>query len=395
METNARTTMIYLLSDHIISSLGFTSEENYSAIKAGISGLKFYEKAFELVEPIMASLINDNALNEAFLFLPSKHSISYTRFEKATILSAYNALKKTNIDPSSQKVLFILSTTKGNIELLDPRKSKSFESERVYLWRSAQVITSFFENPNKALVVSNACISGAAAQLYAKRILENSDYEYVIVIGADLLSEFIISGFQSFKSLSTEICKPFDKHRCGLNLGEAAASIIYGKTDDITALPDHSILLLSGAIANDANHISGPSRTGAGLSIAIEKTLKDIDVNNISFINAHGTATLYNDDMESMAITANGLQHIPVNSLKGYTGHTLGAAGVLESIISCKALSDNMILKSNGSEILETVSPLSVVTTHETSHKTHFLKLLSGFGGCNAALAFKKTMNFH
>ena len=107
------------------------------------------------------------------------------------------------------------------------------------------------------------------------------------------------------------------------------------------------------------------------------------------------TATLYNDDMESMAITANGLQHIPVNSLKGYTGHTLGAAGVLESIISCKALSDNMILKSNGSEILETVSPLSVVTTHETSHKTHFLKLLSGFGGCNDELELKKNMNFN
>ncbi|NLE62864.1 MAG: hypothetical protein GX612_03390, partial [Bacteroidales bacterium] len=126
------------------------------------------------------------------------------------------------------------------------------------------------------------------------------------------------------------------------------------------------------------------------LSIAIEKTLKDIDNNNISFINAHGTATPYNDDMESMAITATGLQHIPVNSLKGYTGHTLGAAGVLETIISCKALSENMILKSKGSETPETVCPLHVLTANETSHKTYFLKLISGFGGCNAALAFRK-----
>ena len=390
METNKRTAMIYQLSDNIISSLGFTSDDNFNAVKQGISGLKLYENTFNIPEPFMASLIDNNALNEAFHSLSSKHKISYTRFEKAAILSAYKALEKTNIDPSSEKVLFILSSTKGNVELLDQEKSKAFEPERVYLWRSAQLITSFFENPNEALVISNACISGAAAQLYAWRILQNTDYEHVIVIGADLLSEFIISGFQSFKSLSIEICKPFDKNRCGLNLGEAAATLIYGKTNDISSLPENTIFLLSGAIANDANHISGPSRTGAGLSIAIEKTLKDIDNNNISFINAHGTATPYNDDMESMAITANGLQHIPVNSLKGYTGHTLGAAGVLETIISCKALSENMILKSKGSETPETVCPLHVLTANETSHKTYFLKLISGFGGCNAALAFRK-----
>jgi 3-oxoacyl-[acyl-carrier-protein] synthase I len=390
MEKNKRSVMIYQVNDTIISSLGFSSEENYSAVKQGISGLKRYENAFDIQEPIMISRIDENKLNKAFNSIVPSNTHAYTRFEKAAILSAYQALEKTSINPANKNVLFILSTTKGNVELLDITKSKNFEPEGVYLWHSAQLITDFFGNPNDAVVVSNACISGAAAQLYALRELENKDIDFVVVIGADMLSEFVISGFQSFKSLSADICKPFDKNRCGLNLGEAAATIIYGKTDNLETLPENTILLLAGAIANDANHISGPSRTGAGLSIAIEKTLHNFNIQDIAFINAHGTATPYNDDMESMAITANRLEHIPTNSLKGFFGHTLGAAGVVETIISSIALLNNTVLKTNGLEIPETVCSLNVLTSNDACNKTHFLKLLSGFGGCNAALLLRK-----
>lgn len=390
MEKNKRPSMIYQVNDNIISSLGFSSEENYSAVKQGISGLKSYENAFDIHEPIMVSRIDENKLNEVFYSIAPSNTTAYTRFEKAAIVSAYKALEKTTLNPASEKVLFILSTTKGNVELLDNRKSKLFETERIYLWRSAQLITEFFDNRNKPIIVSNACISGAAAQLCALRHLQNNIFDYVVIIGSDMLSEFIISGFQSFKSLSTEICKPFDKNRCGLNLGEAAATIIYGRTNNLETLPENTILLLAGAIANDANHISGPSRTGAGLSIAIEKTLQNANIQDIAFINAHGTATPYNDDMESMAITANHLEHIPTNSLKGFFGHTLGAAGVIETIISCNALLNNTILKTNGLEIPETVCSLNVCMKNQTSHQSHFLKLLSGFGGCNAALLLKK-----
>lgn len=382
--------MIYQLSDNIISSLGFTSEENYAAVKEGVSGLKYYETAFDLPEGLMASRINDEALEDAFFSIKTKNKKLYTRFEKAAIVSAYRALEKTNINPASDNVLFILSTTKGNVELLDRNKSKQYESERVYLWRSAQLISSFFGNSTEALVVSNACISGAAAQITAMRLLQHSAYDFAVIIGADMLSKFVISGFQSFKSLSTETCKPFDKNRCGLNLGEAAATLIYGKSENENLVPEKSILLLAGAIANDANHISGPSRTGAGLHIAIEKTIQHTNIQDIAFINAHGTATPYNDDMESMAITATGLQALAVNSLKGFFGHTLGAAGVAETIISGKALLDTTILQCKGLEIQETVCPLNVPMTNESSYKTHFLKLLSGFGGCNAALLLRK-----
>ena len=184
------------------------------------------------------------------------------------------------------------------------------------------------------------------------------------------------------------MCKPYDKDRCGLNLGEAAATIIYENTE--RALPKNSIVLSAGFMANDANHISGPSRTGAGLYLAIKKTLSDTSVDNIAFVNAHGTATAYNDDMESLALTSANLQNCPVNSLKGYFGHTLGAAGVVESIISSRAIIDNMVLKTNNFTTPGTVAPINVTQENATCTKQQFLKILSGFGGSNAALLFTK-----
>lgn len=380
--------MVYQISDNIISSLGFSSEENYQAVKHGKSGVQFYENKFGLHEPFVASLIDDEKLEEAFCKLKQTENQRYTKFEKSLIVSIQRSLQQTEIDPADNDVLFIISTTKGNVDLLEDLKS--FEPERIYLWRSAQLIASFFCNKNKPVVVSNACISGSVAQISASRFLESGKYKYIIVAGADMLSKFIISGFQSFKALSLKPCKPFDKNRNGLNLGEAAATIIYGKENDVSMLPKNSIVLSAGFIANDANHISGPSRTGAGLSLAIDKTLKNIDLNDIGFVNAHGTATLYNDDMESMAIAANQLQNHPINSLKGYFGHTLGAAGVLEAIVSSYALKDDMVLKSNGLYEIGTVCPLRVTTENEMCSKKHFLKLMSGFGGCNAAALFTK-----
>jgi 3-oxoacyl-[acyl-carrier-protein] synthase-1 len=377
--------MIYKVSDNIISSLGFSSGENYQAVREGKTGLRYYEQGFGLPEPFVASLIDKKKLDNIFSSLPQTKRIKYTKLEKAAILSVHNALANTNINPSDDKVLFIFSTTKGNIELLE--KNKDYDPQRIYLWRSAQLIAQYFGNKNQPLVVSNACISGVAAQIAAVRYLMAHRAKYVIVVGAEVLSKFIISGFQSFKALSRELCKPFDKRRTGLNLGEAAATIIYAIAEpDI--ISDNAIIYESGCICNDANHISAPSRTGEGLFNAITKTIKDKE--DISFINAHGTATPYNDDMESMAIGRAGLGNIPVNSLKACFGHTLGAAGILETIISASALENNIILPNRGCDEIGVAFPICVNTATTTSDKNKFLKLISGFGGCNAAIVLKK-----
>jgi 3-oxoacyl-[acyl-carrier-protein] synthase-1 len=263
----------------------------------------------------------------------------------------------------------------------------------LYLWHTAELIATFFKNSNTPLVVSNACISGAAAQIAAMRELETGSYEYAVVVGVDFLSKFIISGFQSFKALSPEPCRPFDKDRCGLNLGEAAATMIFGICDTRHTTCDNrksQIALLSGAVRNDANHISAPSRTDEGSYRALQHILSQIAnrKSQIAFINAHGTATPYNDAAEVKAIVRAGLESVPINSLKPFFGHTLGAAGVLECIISMKALEENLTLKSQNFNAQDFENQVNIAQENHFFDKPYFIKLLSGFGGGNAALLF-------
>lgn len=373
--------MIKQIGDNIISSLGFTSQENYAAVKAGCSGVAHYAHSLKLPEPFMASLIDEERLESCFSAIcPNKNT--YTRLEKAAILSVTDAAKTAQIDLSDPRVLFVLATTKGNVHLLDAEEAET-HYDAVCLWYSAQRIAGYFGNRNVPLVVSNACISGACAQIEAARQLAADRYDYAVVTGADMLSKFIISGFQSFKALSSEHCRPFDASRDGLNLGEAAATIIYKRTDT----PD-GVVLMDGVIRNDANHISGPSRTGEGCFRALQSVVSHLNKDEIAFINAHGTATAYNDRMESVAIARAGLENVPVTGLKGYFGHTLGAAGVLECVISARALADNTVLPTLGFRTKDADSPLQLSDRISYTDKPYFVKTLSGFGGCNAALLF-------
>ena len=203
--------MIVKVSDNIISPLGMSTAENYTAVKAGRSELKRHDGLWNLPEPFTASLMNREAVNE--VSAQKRIDDCYTFFEKMIILSAAKALESTDIDPTSEKVLFILSTTKGNVFLLDKRET-DFPQERVRLGMAAKQMTDFFHNPNTPIVVSNACISGVCAQIQAMRELDSGHFDYVVTVGADVQSAFIVSGFQSFKALSVEPCKPFDANRC-------------------------------------------------------------------------------------------------------------------------------------------------------------------------------------
>ncbi|MDR2917264.1 MAG: beta-ketoacyl synthase [Tannerella sp.] len=392
--------MTILLNDNIISSLGFTAEENYRNVKQGVCGLQFFADRYGLPEPLMASEIDDVRLNESFSGVYAERSaigswaqersaVKYSKLEKASIVSVAEALKDTDIDPLGERVLFILSTTKGNVFLLDENESEGYEREQLLLSRSAELIASFFGNHNSPMVVSNACISGASAMITAQRELYSGRFDYVIVTGADMLSKFIVTGFQSFKALSQDVCKPFDANRTGLNIGEAVATIILTERPE-DGLRNGDVEFTAGAVRNDANHISGPSRTGEGSYLALRAIMKGIDPDEIAFISAHGTATPYNDEMESIALTRAGLQHVPVSSLKGYFGHTLGAAGVLESVISTRALKDGIILKTHGFETPGVTNPLDIVTENRKTTKRRCIKMLSGFGGCNVATLFTK-----
>ena len=361
--------MAYIIADNIISPLGETSEENYLSVKAGRSGIRAYEPGTcNIPEGFYASLLFED-------------------FETLALKSAQKAIANAQLELKGKRTAFILSSTKGNIE------------ENISLADSAQRIASQLGIDAKPIVVCNACISGLSALILGNRLIDSGLYDAAIVCGCDTPRQFILSGFQSLKALSPEPCRPFDMERMGLNLGEAAATLILSKNP----IQRNSWRLGDGFIRNDAFHISTPSKTADGLYLSLQRTLesftkeissacKQIDLKeHLAFINAHGTATLFNDQMESVAIGRAGLSDLPANAYKSFWGHTMGAAGILETIISMKAIDDDTILGTRGFSELGVSGEMNICAENRPTDKKGFIKMLSGFGGCNATIWAAKS----
>ncbi len=315
----------------------------------------------------------------------------YSRFESHCIVSAERALTECGVQGADCNVIFVIATTKGNVELL----AQDAADDAISLTRSAERIAQYFDNANTPIVVSNACISGVAALIAAKRLLESGMYETAIVIGGDVQSDFITTGFDCLKAISPLPCKPFDAARQGLNLGEATATMVLSRTASLQNAEHRTLdaeqwILQAGSLHNDANHISGPSRTGEGSYQCLQDVLQNIDTDDLACVSVHGTATLYNDEMESIALHRAGLDTVPISALKGYLGHTLGAAGLVETILTMHAIDRGIILPCKGYETQGTSYALNIANTLRTTDKHSFVKMLSGFGGCNGAVAFVK-----
>lgn len=372
--------MTGITGHNIFCGLGFGSGDVYSRIRAGESDLRLHEGGFGLPEPFYASLVRRDEIERRFAGLPDTGRM--TALEKAMVLSAADAIAMSGIDPSSEDTLFVLSSTKGNVELLESLTEPP--DGRMAIWSSAGKLASFFGNPNEPLCVSNACTSGICAQIAAFRALSAGGFRNAVVVGADFLSRFVVAGFQSLKALSPEGCRPFDARRKGLNLSEAVATIVLSADD-----AGIGISLEGGAIRNDATHISAPSRTASGQIAAIKAIVGDDACPDLAFVNLHGTATLYNDSMESVALHSCGLDRLPAVSYKSIFGHTLGAAGVVETIVSALSMLEGVVFPTYGYGENGVPFELSLSDSFRKISGTGFLKVMSGFGGVNAATLYK------
>lgn len=375
---------VYCSANNIVSPLGFNSEANTILVAQEKSGIALHSDTNLSASPFHASIIENKTLTEAFQKINTTNLV-YTKLEKMMILSLQDTIAKASFS-ITEKTAFIISTTKGNIDVLHP-KNNTFSPNRAYLSALGNVLTSFFNFKNEPIIVSNACVSGILAVAVAKRFIQSKYYDNAFIVSGDIVSEFTISGFTSFQAISDIPCKPFSKNRKGITIGEAAASIAI--TAEKTA---NAIQIIGDGSCNDANHISGPSRTGEGLYRSIQSAIKEagITTENIDYISAHGTATMFNDEMEAIAFSRANLHNIPTNSLKGYYGHTLGAAGLLEAIIGMHSMKNNTLYTSLGIDELGVSKPINII--QKTAPKTiqTFLKTASGFGGCNTAVLFKK-----
>ncbi len=350
-----------------VAPLGRNVNDIFENIWNEKSGITAYKNT-------VASYFSEEQQNEWFGYLfneknPTCESlVSY-------LLSQY--ISKTGKDISSIPV--VICSTKGDVAYLS-------ETKDTPLLQLATTVQHKFALKQTPIIISNACISGIQGIIHAHRMVVKQDVEEIIVIGVDAVSDFIRKGFQSLMATSNERCKPFDADRNGLNLGEAAGIIVVQKNETPYAI-------VNGSLSNDANHISGPSRDGSGLAKAIEQTI-DLHKNNISaartFISAHGTATIYNDEMECKALHSLGLENINTLSYKAYFGHTLGACGVLETVMGIKSLETEKLPASLGYKNHGVSLPLAICAEKKAHPYRNFIKTGAGFGGCNAALLIEK-----
>lgn len=355
---------VYLTYGALISPLGETKEAHYQALLANQSGIRKVE---------------NSGFNGEDWYLAKIDGFEENRFDQLFQKGCESLLHTVGKELlSSKSTRIILSSTKAN---LDAVETDAFQSMR----EMAMEILSLAHEP---IIISNACISGVLAINTAADLIRAEKFDHVIVIGVDAVFDFVVYGFQSLFAMSDEPCRPFDKQRKGISLGEGFGAVWLSKNRQ----DGFSVKYLAGASSNDANHISGPSRTGEGLYRAVKQAFlrADCQPNAIDFISAHGTGTLYNDDMESVAFNRLHMQHIPVNSFKGYFGHTLGAAGVIETYTSLLSMEYNVLFKNEGSLDPGTVENMNVLTQNVQQEVKRVLKTASGFGGGNAAFIMER-----
>ena len=374
---------VFITETNCITPLGFTLETNIQNIENGVSGIRLHENLGLMKTSFYASIIDDEILNSAFAKVSK--SDDFTRLEKMMILALQPIVEKSK-DSLNSKTGLILSTTKGNITALKNQTQENLKSAQ--LSELAKKVFSFFGFQTEPIVVSNACVSGILAVSVAKRLIQSEMYDNIFIVAGDEVSEFVLSGFNSFQAISDLPCKPYSKNRTGVTLGEATTAVLVSAN-----AKNSKVKIIGDASINDANHISGPSRTGDGLFRSIKSAVEEakINTNQIDYISAHGTATPFNDEMEGIALNRIGLENVPVNSLKGFYGHTLGASGLLETVIGIESTLRNKLYFSMGFDETNLSQPIAIIEKNKNKEIKYFLKTASGFGGCNTAIVFEKV----
>ena len=246
----------------MITSLGEGVQRNMDAVLRGESGVKLCTDPRVTQSSVMAGIIPE----AVYAALRAKYGEEYTRAE----LLAAECVKKVLADAPDGRTMMIIASAKGNVSLLEGRCGEGpwvpADDDPLLFGQMASRIGEMTGFPAARIrVISNACISGVSAIVIARRMILSGVCDNAVVVGVDTQNRFITSGFASFKSLGDEVCRPYDASRCGLNLGEACGAILLTRN----RLSDSDVAISGGAITDDANHISGPSRTGDGLYFAM------------------------------------------------------------------------------------------------------------------------------
>ncbi|MEZ8738472.1 beta-ketoacyl-[acyl-carrier-protein] synthase family protein [Photobacterium swingsii] len=301
----------------------------------------------------------------------------------------------------------------GETALKAQASDGEFPSEFHYhqqeLGNLSEFIADYFQLQGPTYTVSTACSSSGRVFLSAQRLLQSGLADAVIVGGADSLCKLTLNGFHGLEALSDERCNPFSANRKGINIGEAAAFMLLSQdkpsanAEDFDTSSDTSsdkrtdnnqpaIALLGAGDSSDAHHISAPHPEGNGAEEAMRKALTNAQLapTDIGYINAHGTATPLNDEMEAKAIHRIFGDKVPVSSTKPLTGHTLGAASAVEAAICWHVLRYNLSIPQqiNDGERADSLAPIQLAEQHIALNNKAILSNSFAFGGNNISLIF-------
>ena len=307
-----------------------------------------------------------------------------------SIKDSINELKQKY---SKDRIAIILGTSTSGLDETENELKKFMQTgvpSRDFYYKSQEFgdpsmfLADYLEIDGPAYTISTACSSSARALICGKRMLESSLVDAVIAGGADTLCKVPINGFNSMGVLSHERCLPFNKNRAGINIGEGGGLMILSKEKA-------SLELLGVGESSDAYHVSSPEPSGAGAISAMKMALDDasLTTDDIGYVNLHGTATKLNDAMESKAMASLFKGKVPCSSTKYMTGHTLGAAGIVEAAILCYLLKHDLDLPVQDfshDEIDDTLDECGLVKEKMKAKKKVMMSNSFAFGGNNASI---------
>ena len=288
----------------------------------------------------------------------------------------------------------LVASTKGEIDRLETasRNGEPF-SQSVLFEPLLEKIAQRFNLTDRGSNINAACASSTIALARGAAMIASGQEEVVLVYAADMLSEFVFSGFSALQALSAEPCRPFDRQRTGLNLGEAGVALLLMSEERAAHEDAMPLAYVAGwGASNDAHHVTAPARDGSGLIRACRQALKRaaVDVEAVAAINAHGTGTIYNDAMELTAFRdVFGASLPPLHGVKGSLGHCLGAAGGVEIAVACRALQEQVIPGTVG--CLEP-EDRQVSASEQSISGDYLLCCNSGFGGINGAVILQRVV---
>lgn len=312
-----------------------------------------------------------------------------------SIKDSINELKQKY---SKDRIAIILGTSTSGLDETENELKKFMQTgvpSRDFYYKTQEFgdpsmfLADYLEIDGPAYTISTACSSSARALICGKRMLESGLVDAVIAGGADTICKVPINGFNSMGVLSQERCLPFNKNRAGINIGEGGGLMILSKEKA-------SLELLGVGESSDAYHVSSPDPSGAGAISAMEMALNDasLTTDDIGYVNLHGTATKLNDAMESKAMASLFKGKVPCSSTKYMTGHTLGAAGIVEAAILCYLLKHDLDLPVQDfshDEIDDTLDECGLIKEKIKAKKKVMMSNSFAFGGNNASIIIAKA----